>query len=258
MVPSHFQAILALGNDTLTRYRPSHLRTLISNAAPLDQVTKERVIAYFGDGLLHECYGSTELGDHLEHRSGRPAAQAQCVGLPFLHLGAPATRTATRSAPRRSARCSASLRSCSTATGASPKKAEASMRTVVLARRSRASRPRGLPAHRRPQQRQDHLRRHEHHPPEIEEAIARHPAVREVAMFGVPDKFWGKAINTTIVLVPGATPAPRTSSPCVRNSVGTRFPSRSTSARRCRGTPPGKVLRRELRAPFWAGRERAI
>ena len=91
MVPSHFQAILALGNDTLTRYRPSHLRTLISNAAPLDQVTKERVIAYFGDGLLHECYGSTESGITSSIGPADQLRKQQCVGLPFpLHLGAPA------------------------------------------------------------------------------------------------------------------------------------------------------------------------
>ena len=42
------------------RNRDFALKGIISNAAALPQKTKELVVDYFGDGLLHECYGSTE------------------------------------------------------------------------------------------------------------------------------------------------------------------------------------------------------
>jgi long-chain acyl-CoA synthetase len=64
MVPTHFQAILGQPAQLLDRYRGSapSLRTIISNAAALPQSLKERIVEYFGEGLLHETYGSTEAG----------------------------------------------------------------------------------------------------------------------------------------------------------------------------------------------------
>jgi hypothetical protein len=63
MVPMHFQSILSLP-PTLTSHRRTaqSLKTIISNAAALPQPLKERIIEYFGEGLLHETYGSTEAG----------------------------------------------------------------------------------------------------------------------------------------------------------------------------------------------------
>ncbi len=83
MVPSHFQALFALGDDVLDRYDTSSLRTIISNAAPLAQVTKERIVERFGEGLLFECYGSTEGGIVSNLRPADQLRKLQCVGLPF-------------------------------------------------------------------------------------------------------------------------------------------------------------------------------
>ena len=57
-----FNAIFALEPTILDRWRGTGLKALISNAAPLPQRTKEIITDYFGDELLHECYGSTEGG----------------------------------------------------------------------------------------------------------------------------------------------------------------------------------------------------
>ena len=83
MVPTHFHGIFAQEERLLAKYRHHGLQTIISNAAPLPQATKERIVEYFGDGLLHECYGSTEAGIVTNLRPGDQLIKQNCVGLPF-------------------------------------------------------------------------------------------------------------------------------------------------------------------------------
>jgi acyl-CoA synthetase (AMP-forming)/AMP-acid ligase II len=69
-------------------------------------------------------------------------------------------------------------------------------------------------------------------PTEIENVLAEHPAVHEVAVFGVPDKVWGDRIEAVVSLKPGAGSVRRLS----RNSAKTRsqaskFPGTSRSGR---------------------------
>lgn len=84
MVPTHFQRIFTLPDALLRKMSPyRHLRTIISNAAPLSQALKERTIAYFGEGLLHETYGSTEGGVVSNLQPADQLRKFQCVGQPF-------------------------------------------------------------------------------------------------------------------------------------------------------------------------------
>ncbi len=64
MVPTHFQAIFGLERAVLDAHRGQAraLRTIMSNAAALPQAVKEKIVDYWGEGLLHETYGSTEAG----------------------------------------------------------------------------------------------------------------------------------------------------------------------------------------------------
>ena len=84
MVPTHFNAIFGLEQGFLDRHRRQPaLKTIVSNAAPLPQITKERIIEYFGDTILHETYGSTEAGIVSNLRPPDQLRKQQCVGLPF-------------------------------------------------------------------------------------------------------------------------------------------------------------------------------
>jgi long-chain acyl-CoA synthetase len=83
MVPTHFNAIFGLPNALLERARKKSLKTIISNAAPLPQPTKERIVEAFGDGLLHETYGSTEGSIVTNLRPDDQLRKQRCVGLPF-------------------------------------------------------------------------------------------------------------------------------------------------------------------------------
>jgi long-chain acyl-CoA synthetase len=92
---------------------------------------------------------------------------------------------------------------------------------------------------------------------EVEEALYRHPAVLEAAVFGVPDEQWGEAVHAVVVLRAGATSTPDDLvEHCKQHIGGYKVPKRVD----LRDEPlpksgPGKVLKRELREPFWAGRD---
>lgn len=63
MVPTHIHRLLQLPAPVLAQARAGHrLKTVISNAAALSQPLKEGMVAWLGEGLLHETYGSTECG----------------------------------------------------------------------------------------------------------------------------------------------------------------------------------------------------
>ena len=61
-VPTHFHALFRLDEATLAGADTSALEVINSNAAALPHGTKERAIAFFGEGILFDSYGSTEMG----------------------------------------------------------------------------------------------------------------------------------------------------------------------------------------------------
>jgi acyl-CoA synthetase (AMP-forming)/AMP-acid ligase II len=86
MVPTHFTRIFDLPEPALARHRAHKLRTIISNAAALPQPLKEAAIAYFGEGLLHETYGSTEGGIVTNIRPSDLLRKPGSVGHPFPNV----------------------------------------------------------------------------------------------------------------------------------------------------------------------------
>jgi long-chain acyl-CoA synthetase len=95
---------------------------------------------------------------------------------------------------------------------------------------------------------------------EVENAIASHPAVAQVAAIGVPSEKWGEAVHAIIVLREGAhlTEA-EIIEHCREWIAGFKVP-KSVEFRSEPLPLSGamKVLKRELRAPYWEGRERAV
>ena len=85
MVPAHFRQIFNLPPDILERHRGQHrLKAIISNASALPQPLKEQIIDFFGEGLLHETYGSTEGGIVTNLRPADQLRKKNCVGTPFV------------------------------------------------------------------------------------------------------------------------------------------------------------------------------
>ncbi len=83
-VPTHHHAFFSLETALLQRLRGHRLKGIVCNAAPLLQSTKEQIADYFGAGLLHETYGSTEAGVVSNLRPQDQLRKTRCVGLPFF------------------------------------------------------------------------------------------------------------------------------------------------------------------------------
>ncbi|MEU2622634.1 fatty acid--CoA ligase [Streptomyces sp. NPDC007157] len=97
------------------------------------------------------------------------------------------------------------------------------------------------------------------YPAEVENALCGHPAVAEAAVIGVPDERWGEAVRAFVVLGPGTTVKPRELKLFLRDHIADfKSPSGYEFIERVPRNPSGKILRRELRERFWAGRERRV
>ena len=95
---------------------------------------------------------------------------------------------------------------------------------------------------------------------EVENLLSTHPAVREVAVIGVPDEQWNEAVKAIVVFMMVRAHRSRTSSNSAADGLpDTRFPkSVDFSSEELPKTGPGKIAKRQLRDPYWAGRQRVI
>ena len=95
---------------------------------------------------------------------------------------------------------------------------------------------------------------------EVEEVLYKFPAVLEAAVFGVPDVKWGEAVWA--VVVPRADQTIDSDALiefCRKNIAGYKVPKGiDVRLEPLPKSGPGKVLKRELRAPFWKDQDRAI
>jgi len=200
-VPTHFQVIFSQERAFLDANRPEALKTIISNAAALPQAMKETLVEYFGPGILHETYGSTEAGIVLNLRPADQLRKRACVGQPI-----PGTLVSVRDDDGNECATDevGELFSCSPYLfngywNRSDETAEAYRDGWVTVG--------------------DMVRRDEEgyyyivdrkkdmvisggvniYPREVEEVLITHPDVRDVAVIGVPDDKWGEALKAYVV-----------------------------------------------------------
>jgi acyl-CoA synthetase (AMP-forming)/AMP-acid ligase II len=95
---------------------------------------------------------------------------------------------------------------------------------------------------------------------EVENAVISHEAVQDVAVIGVPHPEWGEAVHAIVILHPGkSVTEEELLAHCRERIAGYKLPKGFTF----REEPlplsgAGKVLKTELRKPFWEGRDRQV
>jgi len=95
------------------------------------------------------------------------------------------------------------------------------------------------------------------YPAEVEAVLARHPAVADVAVIGIPDDRWGETVHAVVVAGPGFDTSELLGWARQR-LAGFKCPTGVTVVPELPRNATGKVTRAALREPFWAGRDRRV
>jgi long-chain acyl-CoA synthetase len=94
---------------------------------------------------------------------------------------------------------------------------------------------------------------------EVENALASHPDIAMCAVIGIPDEQWGEAVHAVVVAKSGKTPAPADLiDHCKARIAGYKCPKSVELREALPLSGAGKVLKSELREPYWRGNTRRV
>ena len=253
LVPAHFHAVFAQEPSILSRYqgRFTTLRTIMSNASALPVATKLQILDYWGDGLLHETYGSTESGIVTNLRPEYQRARPRSVGPAFasnrirlldadgrevttgevgeLYSSSPYLFSGYWNQPQESR---AVERNGWVSAGDLARMDEDGF-VYIVDRKHDMVVTGGFNVY----------------PREIEDVLGEHPAVLESAVVGVPDERWGEALRAYVVLRDGTRFNPADLGRHCRASLANyKVPKDFVVLHQLPRNAGGKVLKKELRA----------
>jgi acyl-CoA synthetase (AMP-forming)/AMP-acid ligase II len=250
LVPTMFHAMFALEPTLLSDLRGHALRALMSNAAPLPQRTKEIIVDYFGDGLLYEMYGSTEAGIVCSLRPRDQLRKQQCVGHPFMMNqvklldddGNPVEHGTVGELFSNSPCLFMGYWNNAQAT-------EAAMRDGWFSAGDLAWQDEDGCYYIVDRKKDMYITGGVNvYPREVEELLFRLPGVREAAVIGTPDDYWGEAGKAFLVLEPDAVLEPEAViAACKERLAGYKVPRHVAFIDTLPRNAAGKVLKTELR-----------
>jgi len=259
--PAPIRMVCGLPAEVKARYDRSSMKRMIANAAPWSFALKQQYLADFPDDSLWEVYGSTELGVNCVLE---PGDQLRKPG----SCGKPAPGVQIRLLDEAGAEV----------TGTGPDHpGELYVRATVV-----------FDEYYKQKEKYDSARRGDFHtvgdiayrddegfiyicdrktdmiisggmniyPAEIEAALEQHPDVYEAAVFGIPSPEWGEAVHAVLVRRPGASLSAQDVMSFSREHLASYKIPRSVSfTDELPRTGSGKILKRVLRAPYWAGHD---
>ena len=97
------------------------------------------------------------------------------------------------------------------------------------------------------------------YPAELENALMKHPDVSDVAVIGVPHETWGETPKALVVLARNATASPdNLIDHCLSLVASYKCPKTVEFRDVIPRNPSGKILKKELRAPYWEQHDRKV
>ena len=262
MVPTQFRRLLALPQATRDRYDVTSLRAVIHSAAPCPQDIKRRMLDWWGPVVV-EYYAASEGGGTsitaqewlarpgsvgrpwpgTEVRVLDPAGNdvpAGETGLVYLRMG---TSTFDYHQDEEKTRAS---RARGMFTVGDIGYLDADGYLYLCDRKSDVIISGGVNIY----------------PAEIEAELSGHPAVDDVAVFGIPHDEWGEEIKAVVQPAPGAEPGPALTADLLAYLADRvakfKLPRTIDYVAELPRDPNGKLYKRRLRDPYWQGRDRAI
>jgi long-chain acyl-CoA synthetase len=258
MVPTMFNRLVKLPDEVKARYDLSSIEHVIHTAAPCPNETKRRMIEWWGP-VICESYASTEVGsvtfctseEWLERPGtvGRPLPEATIkildaegkelpigeVGEVFARLDAIADFTYhDKDELRREVETGGLITSGDV--GYIDEDGYLFLcdrkRDMVIFGGTNV------------------------YPAEIEAVLDQHPEIFDVAVFGIPSEEWGEAVHATVVRAPGSSLTGEQVTAFAREHLASYKVPRSVAfTDELPRTGSGKLLKRQLRAPYWAGQQ---
>jgi acyl-CoA synthetase (AMP-forming)/AMP-acid ligase II len=262
--PALVRMICALPGQVKDRYERSSMRVMIANAAPWSYALKQQYVADFPPESLFEVYGSTELGvdtvlmpkDQMRKPGscGRPTP-----GIEIMLVdadGSEVTGTGPDHAGEVFVRSKVTFDTYYKNDAGYQSNSRGGYHTVgdigywddegylyICDRKTDMIISGGMNIY----------------PAEIEAALEQHPEIYDVAVFGIPSEQWGEAVHATVVRSPGSSLTSEQVSAFAREHLASyKVPRTVDFATELPRTGSGKLLKRQLRAPYWAGQTSQI
>ncbi len=252
-VPTHYHSIFDLSPTVLDSLRGHGLRGIVANAAPLSQATKERIVDYFGPGLLHETYGSTEAGVVSNLRPADQLRKVNCVGLPFVGNQIRLLDDAGRDVGVDEVGELFSTSSCLfNGYWGNPAATEEAFRDGWVSVGDLAKRDAEGYLYIVDRKKDMVITGGTNvYPREVEAILDRHPDVVESGVFGVPDERWGEQVMACVVLAAGSTVSTEELSAFLKPQLAPyKLPKRVIVVASLPRNANGKVLKRTLRDTY--------
>jgi long-chain acyl-CoA synthetase len=260
-VPTMYKRIAGLPPEVLAQYDVSSVRSLGVGAAPVPYSLKEWILGYFGE-VLSEGYGATETGMLTALSPEMQRKKPGSSGLPHRHVHI-------------------SIRGEDGAALPAGQEGEIWVKTPVVIRQYLNAKPLGADT----LDADGYFRTGDVgrldadgylfitdrakdmivsggvniYPAEIEAAILTHPAVQDVAVIGVPNEEFGEEVKAFCELKRGQAALPDDIlAHCKASLASYKRPRTLEIVAELPRNTMGKLLKRELRDPYWKGRERNV
>lgn len=255
IVPAHFAALFALPESKRAQWDMRSMKAAISGTAPLPQALKERIVGYFGDGVLYERYGTTETSIATSLGPQDQLRKIACVGLPYPATQVRVCDEAGNEVPRGEA---GELWVCSPYQFSGylnmPEATAAGRRGDWFVTGDIARQDEEGYVYLVDRKNDMVISGGENiYPREVEEVLLGHPAVAECGVTGAPHPYWGEAVTAFVVQRPGMHVTAEDLTALCRDRLSRyKIPKEIRFVAALPRNSMGKVLRRELRASLAA------